>query len=328
MAEQAVQHNASLTPEVVKTKLNVALTRVQFTITGLNDMERKLVYNEDNLAEIKAFIEKNKKAIDAVEAERVVLKEKPLREGKIIDAEAKALQTQLNEPLARASKKYTEICKEVDKRIAEEKAENERKERIRQTINRDILQYTQSIANANNSEDLNKIQASINLAKGAKQGAARYMEFHSEMIEKLEGLNDSIKKQKDLIKGLEDLKKKQTTTKDEYAKEELDIKIQEAEASIEEAKVVVQEEAISQATESTPTSYSVVHPTVRARRTTWKYEVTDINLLQKKMPHLVKLVADEEKIDDLLKTKKSDGSLDNQEEVTINGIRFYKEKLY
>ena len=49
-------------------------------------------------------------------------------------------------------------------------------------------------------------------------------------------------------------------------------------------------------------------------RSNWKWRVDDIKLLQKKMPHLVKLVPDDEAIDLLLKTKRQDGSLDSVEE--------------
>ena len=61
-------------------------------------------------------------------------------------------------------------------------------------------------------------------------------------------------------------------------------------------------------------------------RSNWKWRVDDIKLLQKKMPHLVKLVPDDEAIDLLLKTKRQDGSLDSVEEENWNGIVFYNDR--
>ena len=47
---------------------------------------------------------------------------------------------------------------------------------------------------------------------------------------------------------------------------------------------------------------------------------------REKMPHLVKLVPDDEAIDLLLKTKRQDGSLDSVEEENWNGIVFYNDR--
>ena len=71
----------SLTPEIVKSKLQIVLTKAEQSIQALHDAESKLVYNEDNLESIKLFIENCKTAQKTVDAERVKLKEPYLQNG-------------------------------------------------------------------------------------------------------------------------------------------------------------------------------------------------------------------------------------------------------
>ena len=46
------------------------------------------------------------------------------------------------------------------------------------------------------------------------------------------------------------------------------------------------------------------------------------------MPHLVELTPVDNKIRELMATKKAEGALDDVEELKIFGITFYLEKLY
>jgi hypothetical protein len=46
------------------------------------------------------------------------------------------------------------------------------------------------------------------------------------------------------------------------------------------------------------------------------------------MPHLVKMVPDEDAIDVLLATKRKDGSLDGKLEENWNGILFFNDKTF
>ena len=63
----------SLSPELVKSKLLICLTKAEQSTQALHDAESKLVYNEDNLGEISKFIEQCKAAEKIVETERVSL---------------------------------------------------------------------------------------------------------------------------------------------------------------------------------------------------------------------------------------------------------------
>jgi hypothetical protein len=96
---------------------------------------------------------------------------------------------------------------------------------------------------------------------------------------------------------------------------------------IHETGIRIHETAYEQAT-----TIDVVAPevadTAPKGRTNWKWRVDDIKLLQKKMPHLVKLVPDEDAINGVLTTKRLDGSLKDKMEESFFGITFYNDKTF
>jgi hypothetical protein len=51
-------------------------------------------------------------------------------------------------------------------------------------------------------------------------------------------------------------------------------------------------------------------------------------MLYKKMPHLIDLTPNKDKIGELLEVKKADGTLKDVEELKIFGLTLYLEKLY
>jgi len=101
------------------------------------------------------------------------------------------------------------------------------------------------------------------------------------------------------------------------------------EETINQAQINVQEKAIFMASQPDIVEVeSVVSEAPRPRRQSWEWKITDIQLLAKKMPHLVKIMPEEDKINELLKSKKTDGSLDGKEEENYFGITFFIQKLY
>jgi copper chaperone CopZ len=233
----------------------------------------------------------------------------------------------VNGLLDKMNKEYNRIAAEVAARKAQQQIELDRVNNIKTGIKNNVLLFSQKIADCKTAAELTKVQTSINFEKGA-QSKSKYQEFHSLMLEEFSALNELINKQKDSIKELEALAKKSEKVTDEYEKLEIEEQMESVRGRVEETKINVQESAINSAIESDVTIAQEVLPEVKARRTTLEYEVKDINLLQKKMPHLVKLVVDEEAMDLWLKTKKTDGSMTGKEEDVINGIRFYYKKVY
>lgn len=317
-----------VTKEIVKGKFNVALTKAQTGIQNLSNEEASLVYNEDNLEKIKSFLEKGKKAVKVVEEEFTLVKKPVLEQTKVIDESKREILSQINTPLLRATTKYNDLCNEIQKRAIAQQQEKERKERISKGIDENMIVLSQKIADCTTSKQLVEIQNFINLQKGAPQNLSKYQEFLPVYRERLEGLNESINAQKEKIKTLEKLSKQHASAKSDEAREELAEQINNVKEDIEEGKVVVQNTALNQASAIHIEDAEEVMPVVKAKRSVWKYEVVDINLLAKKMPHLTRVVADDEAIFLLLETKKVDGSLDGKQEVILNGIKFYLQKTF
>jgi len=170
----------SLTPEIVKTKLQIALTKVEQSIQNLHNTESKLVYNEDNLETIANFIKKAKEAKATVEAERVKLK-RPYKEGgEAVDAGAKLLSVDLDAVISKANAPYQKICKEVADRAAAAEREKLRIAGIRAAMDNFKLAYSTKIADAKTSTELTSIERLINLETGNK---TKYQELLPEFVE-------------------------------------------------------------------------------------------------------------------------------------------------
>jgi hypothetical protein len=186
-----------------------------------------------------------------------------------------------------------------------------------------VIKFSESIANCETLEELTKVESMINLEKTR---SLKYQEFLSEAVEKFNSLNSLVAKQKTHIKELtkmeEDMKEA-----DEDRRMELEEKKSQIEEQIHEGTINVQESAINSAVNESEYA-ETVSATVKARRTTWKWEVKDIKAAFKKMPSWVKMEIDEEKLKDYLKACKEQGQLEDKEEFEFAGIRFFKQKLF
>ena len=65
----------SLTPEIVKSKMQIVLTKTEQSIQALHDKKKELVFNEDNLEVIKNYLDGCRKINKTVEEERTKMKE-------------------------------------------------------------------------------------------------------------------------------------------------------------------------------------------------------------------------------------------------------------
>lgn len=320
----------TLTPEIVKSKLQVALTKAEQSIQGLNDAEASLVYNEDNLGEISKFIEQCKAAEKIVETERVALKEPFLEGGRNVDAGAKLLSTELVTLRQKAHKKYTDLCLEVEKKRHEAEQEANRVKSIRDAMDEFKLAYSVKIADAKTSQELVEIERRINVEALNK---SKYGEFLDEFREGLKAIRSLLTAQKVRVRELEALERKAQEAAENGSDEqflELQDKKEALEAQILENKGSIQETAINQATNSAPVTPEIILPEVKAKRRTWDFEVKDVAALYKKAPHLVQLTPDYEKIKEILKNKVTDGETKGVSEIVyLNGlIRFYVKLTY
>lgn len=211
---------------------------------------------------------------------------------------------------------------EAEKRQALQ--EQQRKENILTVLAQFINMITLAVSNANDEGEITRIQKLVGSEKNKK---SFYAEFYDELSNKCSELEQPIKDRKEFIKENEKLKEKIANAD---ASEAVELKEQQEllEAQTKESAIRLQEAAF----EAASTIQSVVGEpmieTVKPKMTKWKWRVDDIALLHKKMPHLVKLMPNDEAIEVLFQSKKAEKALTDGEELKIFGLTIYQEKFY
>lgn len=251
----------------------------------------------------------------------------PLQWHRDILAAYKSLHDPLNAEVLRINgeKKVVaaQIKAETDKQIAEQTRIN--------NARMAIVAFTNKVANmigaATTDDDIVTIEKLIGSEKTKK---SVYQEFIQELTDQCDGLRPQIKDQKENIRSLQRIEEKEKIaleTGDIVAATELKEQKEYVAQVIQETGIRIHEKAYEQAITIDIVAPEVVDVAPKGRAN-WKWRVDDIKVLQKKMPHLVKLVPDEDAIDTLLKTKKQDGSLKGIMEEKWNGITFYNDPSF
>lgn len=320
----ATKTEGNLTPTIVKSKLEVALTKISTGISKLTEAESKLVYNEDHLQDVADFIAGLKKAKKAVEDQRVVMKEPALQEGRIIDSGAKLVNNELKTILTRASTKYDAMCRAIEKRKAEAKAESDRIAGIKTTIDNTVLDFSTKIASASNIDTLLDVERRMNLETANEK---RYSEFLPDLKARVEAIRPLLALQKQNVRQLSELDKQAETAPDDTLMEILEKK-EQLEAGLTELGTRIQETAINQTSSSQPEQAKEEFPEVAVKRRTWKYEITDIQKLQKAHPEFVEMIVKDDEVKALLKAKIEAGETKGKEELIYSGIKFFVDKKY
>lgn len=251
----------------------------------------------------------------------------PLQLHKDIMSVFKELTGPLNEQIDRISNEKGVVALKLQKEAAQQLAEQTRINNAKQAI----IDFTNKVATlisaAKTDMDIVAIEKMIG-SEGRKSTV--YYEFLPDLIQKCEALKPEIKAQKETIRELyriEEEKKAASESGNVQALTDLMEKEEKVTELLQERAIRIHEEAFNQAL-----TVDVVVPEIAEDipkgRTNWKWKVEDIKLLAKKMPHLVKIVPDDEAIDVLLATKRKDGSLDGKLEENWNGIVFFNDKSF
>lgn len=318
----------NLTPIVVKTKLEQSLISIQSGIQTLNDKEAKLIYNTDHLQDIADFINGIKAAQKKVEAERVVLKNPYKTGGETVDAGAKLVNAELDKLLKKASTKYTEMANEQARLQKIQDDETKRIADIKAAMDITVMTYSTKAAEAKELPILLDLERRLNLETANEK---KYQEFLPTLKTRCEAIRSLFTLQKQNLRQLEGLETegaKALETGADDKLEEIEGKKEEITAKVEETRTKIQETAINQSTSVIPSSgVTQVFNTVKAKRTTVEYEVTDIQVLGKSWPGFVKLVIDEDAVKKYVASRKSEITDDNPE-IKISGIRIFQKKSY
>jgi hypothetical protein len=251
----------------------------------------------------------------------------PLQWHKDIMAAYRELTDPLDAEVKRLSEEKKAISIVMQREAAQQLAEQVRINNAKQAI----IDFTNKVATmiglAKTDTDIVSIEKLIG-SEGRKSTV--YFEFLPDLIQRCETLKPDIKAQKETIRELqriENEKKEAESSGNIIALTELKAKEESVTELLQDRAIRIHEQAYDQAS-----TIDVVAPEIAENipkgRTNWKWRVDDIKLLQKKMPHLVKVVPDEEAISQLLATKRLDGSLKDKLEENWNGIVFYNDKSF
>ncbi len=237
----------------------------------------------------------------------------------------------LNNPIKAETDRIAARKKIVADEINEEKRiqreEQEKITRQKTAIVDFINRVALLISDAKTDTDIVSIEK---LLGSEKTKTSVYGDFISDLANQCEGLRPKIKEQKEQIRNLQDIEAKQKEAMETGDIDEVTKLEEEKEyitQVIAETGIRIHEKAFELASEIEVLAPDI-EDTAPKGRSNWKWRVDNITLLSKKMPHLVKLVPDEEAIDELLKNKKTDGSLKDKEEESFNGITFFNDKTY
>jgi hypothetical protein len=321
----------AVTAEVAKAEIRLSLTKAELNIQAALDKANALVFNEDNLAEIKETIKAIKTVQNKIDDAHVAGKAPHWAACTAWDAAKRDLKGLLAPTLTDIEGKHTKLCLAVEKTKRENNAKEKRKKDIEEKITTTILGFSQEITAAKTTKELTSIQNRINAEQGLK---TTYFEFLPILVEKCIELNPLLKEQKEAIKkleGLETAKEQAIANNDDEALMKIEEEKEGIGEKIQETKIRVEEKAINTTTRSYGGGggYTQTFPEVKAKRRTWKNEVKDVTALYKKFPDLVILTPNEEKINEILKLKIELGETKDKEEIDYFGlIRFFVDKKY
>lgn len=317
----------NLTPVLVKSKLEKALISIESGIQTLNTKESQLVYNSDNLQEIADFVDTVKKARKKVEAERVSLKSPYKVGGDTVDAGAKLVDTELSNLLKKAGDKYDAMVREQNRLQKIQDDETKRGKGIKDTIDNTIMTFSTKIAEAKDLTTLLDLERRLNLETANEK---RYQEQLPDLKSRCEAIRSLLSLQKQNVREMAEIDGKAANalkTGQDLELEALTYQKEEIEAKVEETSTIIQETAINQSTSTHSAPAVQVFITTKAKRTTTEWEVTDILLLYKTWPKMVKLIPDEEAIKEYVKRRKAEITDDNPE-IKIAGLRIYQKKSF
>lgn len=319
----------SVTPEVVKQHLSIALTKATLTVQGFQDEADSLIFNDDpeNLEQISAFLQKRENMDKVIDTEHEIQKKPYLEGGRACDTAKKDMKLMISTVADPVQQKYTELCNEIDRKKREKEAKEAADSAIKTGIENNVLDFSQKIASCQSKEELTSVERLINLEKSPTR-ASKYGEFHQEAIKRYdEVLIPILKDQKTKIDEKEKLEAALQKETDPEKHDELKTQLEEKENEIIQNQVKVQEGALSQQAAATEEP-EVVLPSIKTKRTDIVPEIVDMALVFKKYPELLSIELKIAEAKKMGQTLKDAGAFNGKDELKVNGIKFTIKKQW
>lgn len=315
---------AQITKELVRVGFNIEATRLNYEVI-LQSVE-DIVWTRTNIDQ--PLLEPAKFIASKLTEKKEQDKRPFIDAGKIIQSEYNDFFNPINDAISRKANERKALAGKI-----QEEEDNVKREADRiNTISSTIATFISNITNDITASDNDKMIIAAEMRIGSELSRKNiYMEFLPNLKEQCEELKPLIKKQKEYVRVLKDVNKNQAAaiaSGDDSTAVEMRMKAEEMKEIIDENKIRLQQKAFEQVENS---NIYVGEPTTiapNATRTTWKWRVDDLALLFKKMPGLVDLVPNKDKIDAILKEKRTNGEMEGKREEKMFGITFYEDKSY
>ena len=315
---------AQITKEIVKASFNIETTRLNYQ--KVLQATENIVWTRENIDE--DYLAPAKFVATKLTDKKEIYKRPLIDAGKIIQNEYNSVFNPLNDAISRKAAERKALADVIQKEQDLANAELARLNNIRLSM----IGFIQSVTNDISECQTDKQIAVIEMRVGTELSRKTfYSDFYDDFKSQCEELRPLIKKQKEYIKLLISLEKQKVeamSSGDESVAVDARQKAEDIKEFIEEGKLRLQQKAFEQLENSDVSVGIPVDVAPDATRTTWKWKVDDVQLLFKKMPELVDLVPNKEKIDALLKEKRADGSLRGLRISLLHGITFYEDKSY
>lgn len=317
-----------ITQEVVTSKFNLELTRNKYQ----EALQSLTSYNitRDNINEAQEKMKKARKFLTVFKTIYEEKKKPSWDEYNLWLATYNNLKAPFEKLIAEKTAVLTKISNELEKERIAAANEKTRIDNVKTKIDNFILSVSQQIAEASSDDQLVSLEKLIGSHKANK---SRYQEFLPDFITRCNELTPILKKQKEAVRKIEELKKQEQealASGDDQKVLDSQESQEAVQATISENKVVVQETAINQAIAPEITHVEVLAPTISARRTSWKAELLpDAKSLKKAFDAgMLDCELNSEKAKTTLNALKDAGTLKGLTEYTLNGVRYFEQKLF
>lgn len=323
MGKELEQYQPGIKYPIVKSSFDLEASRLNYqallqNISGLIVTRENV--NDDITKEARDVLKALTEAKDTQSAE-------PLKWHADIMEAYRSVYNPLKEAIDRVLGDKKTLATQINSEAKQQQQEQQRINTAKSAIVTFVNRVAVLISEAKNDNDIVSIEKLIGLEKTKKN---IYQEFLPELIIQCDGLRPQIKTQKESVRELQKVVEQEKValeSGDVVAATQLREKKEYFEQVIQETGIRIHEKAFEQAS-----TIDIVAPetidTAPKGRSNWKWKVDDIKILQKKMPHLVKIVPNDEAIDLILATMKKDGSLSDKDSQEWNGITFFNDKSF
>jgi len=328
MEEEKVPQDGQqfLPPEAIKAQFGIELTKKHGNYQKALEQLQGITVTEDNIEEAQQFMRNVNSFIKYLDDLRKEMKDPFFKQGKSIDDVHKEFANPIIAIRDKVQKLLNDVAAIKAKKIEEDRQRLLKTQAIKEAINTFVLNFSVKIAAADSNEQLISLERLINLEKANK---SKYADLLSLLIERCNELNEKLAEQKKLVKQREELKKQQEEAKkqgDDDKLNELLEKQQAIDDEIADNTVIVQEQAANSIIADTNEIDEL--ESVKARRTVWKAEISDVKEAMKKAPELLDVTLNNDAVKAVLNTLKDSGSLKGKTELTVNGIRYFEQKTF